>query len=102
MCSDKKFLKLGMEESQVAVIHTMSIWLMETTTLSSSILEAIERTLEMRRLGRQRLIGAGVFFKGVKPTAFTWYSFHYVNISAIKYVSTMERQIIVHCDSASG
>jgi hypothetical protein len=30
------------EESQVSVIHTMSIWLMETTTLSSSILEPIE------------------------------------------------------------
>ena len=48
------------EESQVSVIHTMSIWLMETTTLSSSTLEAIERTLEMRRLGRQRFpIGGG-------------------------------------------
>jgi hypothetical protein len=48
------------EESQVSVIHTISIWLMETTTHSPSILEAIERTLEMRRLGRQRFpIGGG-------------------------------------------
>jgi hypothetical protein len=38
----------------------MAIWLMETTTISSSILEAIERTLEMRRLGRQRFpMGGG-------------------------------------------